>query len=397
MSICRRTLTIALRHPLYLAIYIGFLSVMGVLLMGEVGGSPTADAADPVRARIALIDRDGSAVARELAAALAESDELVAVDDEPLALQDALATGNVDAVLIVPDSFGEDLTTAAREDRNLPELEVATGSDIQAAVLASQRASRVASLIAGAAALEPHASADHALADMRELVAVAPDVEAIDAPESSTAASRLAFYLTFSSYTVTSSVIVVAGVVLSTLNAPDVRRRHLAAPVSTWRMGAGSIAGCAVLTLGVCAWVAMVGVSVSGAGELLPGATPQIALALAALVAFSLVPLALAYTLTQCGFREEALNAIANLGGMVMSFLGGAWMPLALMDEGVQAVARLTPTFWMYDAVTCALGARTVTPQVMATVGVDLGIIVLFAGAVVSAGLVVSRLRVRAA
>lgn len=395
MNICRRTLTIALKHPLYLAIYIGFLSVMGVLLMGEVGGSPAADAADPVRARIALIDRDGSAVARELAAALAESDELVAVDDEPLALQDALATGNVDAVLIVPDSFGEDLMTAAREDRDLPELEVATGSDIQATVLASQRASRVASLIAGAAALEPRASADHVLAGMREPVAVTPDVEVIDAPESSTAASRLAFYLAFSSYTVTSSVIVVAGVALSTLNAPDVRRRHLASPVSTWRMGAGSIAGCALLTLGVCAWVAMVGVSVSGAGELLPGATPQIALALAALVAFSLVPLALAYTLTQCGFREEALNAIANLGGMVMSFLGGAWMPLALMDEGVQAVARLTPTFWMYDAVTCALGARTVTPQVMATVGVDLGIIVLFAGAVVSAGLVVSRLRVR--
>ena len=395
MNICRRTLAIALRHPLYLAIYIGFLSVMGVLLMGEVGGSPAAAAADPVRARIALIDRDGSAVARELAAALAESDELVAVDDEPLALQDVLATGNVDAVLIVPDSFGEDLVTAARENRDLPELEVATGSDIQAAVLASQRASRVVSLIAGAAALEPHASADHVLADMRELVAVAPDVEVIDAPESSAAASRLAFYLTFSSYTVTSSVIVVAGVVLSTLNAPDVRRRHLAAPVSTWRMGAGSIAGCAVLTLGVCAWVAMVGVFVSGAGELLSDATPQIALALAALVVFSLVPLALAYTLTQCGFREEALNAIANLGGMVMSFLGGAWMPLALMDEGMQAVARLTPTFWMYDAVTCALGARTVTPQVMATVGVDLGIIVLFAGAVASAGLVVSRLRIR--
>lgn len=67
------------------------------------------------------------------------------------------------------------------------------------------------------------------------------------------AASRLAFYLTFSSYTVTSSVIVVAGVVLSTLNAPDVRRRHLASPVNTWRMRASSIAGCAVLTLGACA------------------------------------------------------------------------------------------------------------------------------------------------
>lgn len=80
---------------------------------------------------------------------------------------------------------------------------------------------------------------------------------------------------------------------------------------------------------------------------------------------------------------------------MVMSFLGGAWVPLSLMGANVQAVARLTPTFWMYDAVTCALGARTVTPQVLVSVGVDLGIIALFAVAIVSAGLVAARLRVR--
>lgn len=118
-------------------------------------------------------------------------------------------------------------------------------------------------------------------------------------------------------------------------------------------------------------------------------------MALTSLAVFSLVPLALAYTLTQCGLREEALNAIANLGGMVMSFLGGAWVPLSLMGPGAQAAARFSPTFWMYDAVTCALGARAVTPQVMVTVGVDLGIIALFAAAIVSTGLVASRLRVR--
>ena len=44
MNICKRAIIIALRHPLYLAIYIGFLSAMGVLLMGEVG---TAQAPRP--------------------------------------------------------------------------------------------------------------------------------------------------------------------------------------------------------------------------------------------------------------------------------------------------------------------------------------------------------------
>ena len=196
-------------------------------------------------------------------------------------------------------------------------------------------------------------------------------------------------------YTVTSSIVVVAGVVLSTLNKPDVRRRQLAAPVSSWRMGFESIAGCAVLALGVCAWVALVGIGASGAGALLSSAGAQVALAIASLCAFALVPLSLAYTLAQFGFREEALNAIANLGGMIMSFLGGAWVPLSLMGANVQAVAHFTPTFWMYDAVTCALGAQEVNASVLATVGIDLGIIALFAVAIVSAGLVAARLRVR--
>ena len=66
MNICKRALTIALRHPLYLIIYIGFLSSMGVVLMGEVGGSGAREATEVPRARIALVDRDGSAVAQSL-------------------------------------------------------------------------------------------------------------------------------------------------------------------------------------------------------------------------------------------------------------------------------------------------------------------------------------------
>lgn len=396
MNICKRALLIALRHPLYLVIYIGFLSTMGVLLMGEVSEDQTL-ALEPARTRIALVDRDGSDVSAGLAEALAKTDELVSVEDEPLELQDALACGRVDAVLIVPAGFGDELMAAAREARDLPELEIATGSDAQAAALAGQRASRWTSLVTAHAALESGADGAAAVNAALTTTNLEPTVEVLESNKESSAASRLAFYLTFSSYTLTSSVIVVAGVVLAALGEADVRRRQLASPVSSWRMGLGSIAGCGVLTLGVVAWVIAVGMANSGADALLPNAAPQVTLALVSFLVFSLVPLALAYTLAQCGFGEEALNAIANLGGMVMSFLGGAWVPLSLMGAGVQAVARFTPTFWMYDAVTCALGARTVTPQVLATVGVDLGIIALFVAAIVSVGLVVSRLRMREA
>ena len=130
MNICKRALTIALRHPLYLIIYIGFLSSMGVVLMGEVGGSGAREATEVPRARIALVDRDGSAVAQSLEEMLFQTDELITVADEPLALQDALATGKADAVLVIPAGFGDALMDAARTGGDLPELEAATGGDI---------------------------------------------------------------------------------------------------------------------------------------------------------------------------------------------------------------------------------------------------------------------------
>ena len=397
MNICKRALTIALRHPLYLIIYIGFLSVMGATFMGQIGTDVVETSTDyqAVGARIALVDRDGSAVSEALYDALSGTDELIDVEDETFALQDALATSQVDAVMIVPAGFGEDLLDAAHTGRGLPELEVATGGDMQAAALATQRASRWVSLVAAQAALEPSLGMNEVLDAVDEASAAEPDIEMIEVSQGDSAATRFAFYLTFSSYTLTSSVVVVAGVVLATLNRPDVRRRQLASPVSTMRHGAMSIAACAILTLGVCAWVSTVGIAVSGAASLFATAPVQIVLAIVSLVVFSTVPLSMAYTLSQCGFGEEALNAIANMVGMVMSFLGGAWVPLSLMSEGVRAVAHFTPTFWMYDAITTALGAKTVTPQVLGTVATDLGIMLLFTVAIVSAGLVASRLRIR--
>ena len=79
------------------------------------------------------------------------------MDDEPTVLQDVLAKDQADIVLVIPAGFGEQLIDAAHAGQDLPQLNMAAGSDMQAAALASQRASRWASLVAAQAALEPAA------------------------------------------------------------------------------------------------------------------------------------------------------------------------------------------------------------------------------------------------
>ena len=81
------------------------------------------------------------------------------MDDEPLALQDSVATGAVDCLVVLPAGFEEDLIADARAGRDPAPLEVAYGTDVQAGALAATATSRWVSLAAQAAALEPGATA----------------------------------------------------------------------------------------------------------------------------------------------------------------------------------------------------------------------------------------------
>lgn len=397
MSICKYALLIARRHPFYLSIYVVFLSIMGVFMLGSSPGDDAAavseDGMGAYRSQIAFIDRDDSELSRALREHMRATDELVDVPDESYALQDALATSQVDAVLIVPGGFGDALLRAARSEDELPGIEVAYGDDIQAGALAAQRAERWLSLVASEAALSADSQGEDLIAAARDDISHVASVEIVQMESGETPASRLSFYFTFSSYSIMSSVVVVVGVVFAALSEPEVRRRQLASPVSTWSQGAQALAGCALLTLFVCIWIAVVGLVASGAYVMIPSSPVQVALAFTALFAFALTPFSLAYLLSQLGFREEGLNSIANIGGMVVSFLGGAWMPLSLLDENVQAVARFTPTYWMGDAVQTALDAPAVTPELLGTVTVDIGIVLLFAVALASIGFAVARSR----
>ncbi len=42
---------------------------------------------------------------------------------------------------------------------------------------------------------------------------------------------------------------------------------------------------------------------------------------------------------------------------MLMTFLGGAWMPLSLMGSAVQTAAHFVPTYWVNDAIGKALAS----------------------------------------
>ena len=375
MSTFRSALRVAWRHPVYLVSYLAILSLMSVLVGRLVADQAAAapSSYEPVRASVAVVDEDGSDLSRALASWAGGRFELVETNGAQ-EVQDALARSLVDCVLVLPQGFGQKLLGAAHTGDDLPNVQATYGADVQTGVLAAQEASQWVSLAGSAAVLEPDAGAcavgELATQAMGQRADVATLTNA-DAGDVRTSAGATT-YFNFSAYPIMSSVVVTVGLVLSVFSESEVRRRQGCAPVSPARLDASLLGGCLVLALGAWAWTSVLGLAV---------------------FAISLTPLSLAFMLSRLGLREQGLNAAGNIGGMVLTFLGGAWVPLSLMSEEVRTVAHFVPTYWVSDAVTTLLGASALTASDLARVGTDIGVATLFAVAIAALGLALSRAR----
>ena len=394
MSTFKTALRMALAHPLYLLIYTVFISLLGVFIAASVSwNSSQLTEYKPYDANVIVVDRDDSDLSRALTKHLGSRFELVTgVGDDMYNLADALsksnsAKGSADCVFFIPEGFEGDLVAAARAGESLPKLDVTYGAGTMAAALSSAEASRWISLAGAVAALEPAASngdvakaAEHAAAKRAEIDQVKVD---------STAAATLESYFNFGAYAIISSVIVSVGLVFSGMNEPERVRRMDAGPISERQRSLAVFAAAAVIT--VCIWFvsSMMGV-VGFAGAVAEVGVGRVCLALAATFSLACTPLAVGFALSSLGAREELLNGVGNLLGMLMTFLGGAWMPLSLMGPAVQTVAHFVPTYWVNDAIGKAL-ASDLTSAVLGDIACDLGVTVLFAAAIAAAGLALAR------
>ncbi len=381
-------------HRIYLLIYLVVMSLMGVFVASQ-SIPPSTDGSMPeAPAAVAVIDRDGSAVSRGLAAYLGREAELVEVADTQRALQDAVAQESVDCLLVVPAGYGDALVEAARTGVEAPALESSLSTSGAAGLLAQIQAQGWLQAVYG--------FVDTLGATPEEAVELADQTteagaEASVAPVSEgtrTLQQRLALrvYLAFSEYPIFAAATVCIAVLMRALNQRDVRERILVAPTHAFAHSLQVFGACMLVSLVCWLWIGGLGLVLFG-GEL-PRTDPgQVGVALLALLAYALFAGGVGFLLGQLGIGEEAANAIANIGGMVLSFLGGAWVGLDMMPPAVLDVARFTPSYWTVTAID---GSIVELDSLGAALGA-VGIVALFALAVVAAAVAVGRAKLREA
>lgn len=392
MRVFKYALTVCARHPIYLIIYVGFLSLMGLFMAGGLTFGGESDDFEATRVPFTVVDRDGGAIAAGLAAFLDGQGEAVEVPDEARALQDAVATGRTNYLLIIPEGYGEAFMEAARSGAEAPDLECVFSFESMQGMLVDTQVTQYLGLLRAAAALAPDASQDAVVARADAAAEAKASVEVAQAPEAAVGADRFVFYLMWSTYPLTAAIVVTVGTIMGAFNRTDVRRRVLVSAESGLAVGLGKAAAGAVVTIGVWAAIMAVGlVAFADAAACLPPAT--LALALLAELLFALTPLSLGFLLGQLGASEMTSNSVGNIVGMVITFFGGVWVSLSLLPEAVRVVAAFSPVYWLTEALDACVTAGTDSAAALASALPCLGILLLFAGALFAAALVAGRLR----
>ncbi|MFR7669714.1 MAG: hypothetical protein ACLU0O_02160 [Collinsella sp.] len=390
MSTFKTALRMALAHPFYLLIYTVFISLMGVFIAASVSwNSSQLTEYEPYDTNVIVVDRDNSDLSRALTKHLGSRFELVTgVGDGTYDLADALsksnsAKGSADCVFFIPEGFER-----PRCSRSRGRVSAQTRCDLRCrhhgggALVCRGLALDLARGRCGAR-LEP--AAPTAMLPRRPSM---PPPKRAEVRSSRSGLTRLPPPPRSSRTSTWCVRDYLVGHRIGGIGVLGHERARARASPYGCRPGLRAPAlACRVPRLpphrlhlvcvehdgrrGLCRRGCRVGVG-------------RVCLALASTFELACTHLDVGFELSSLGARDEMLNGVVNLLGMLMTFLGGAWMPLSLMGSAVQTVAHFVPTYWVNDAIGKAL-ASDLTSTVLGDIACDLGVTVLFTAAAIAA------------
>lgn len=392
MQVFKCAMRIIRRNMVYLLVYVVGLSFMGVGIASATT-VPSPGEFERVQLNYAVIDRDGSDVSEAIGEFLSLYGERVELADDPGAMQDAVAKNSVEYVLVIPNGYGDAFERAARNGDELPRMEV-TYSYLEASgTFFDESVDNCLGMLATRLYASPDMDVSDAAGGVVRDAADQVQVEVL--PSSTTAAQsrRFCVYLQFSSYALFASVVACVGVVISTMRRTDVRRRQSCAPVSSLANNVQTALASLMVVLFACLWTLLLGLVVFWESAMAAGAA-SVALMGLSLFVFALVPLGIAFFIGTLGASSAMSNAIGNITGLVISFLGGVWVPLDITGDFVRTIAMFLPGVWFTSSLDVAAngvkGIDTLAPYVA-----DLAVLVLYAVLFLLLGLLAGRLRQR--
>ncbi|MDE6636249.1 MAG: ABC transporter permease, partial [Lachnospiraceae bacterium] len=233
----------------------------------------------------------------------------------PEGFQDAVLEGNTAEILEIyniPGTMAANIVTAQADNYiNILSSYTAAGIDIQ-----------------------------DALTKTSETINTQADVSFIT--ESGESESPLSIFLTYIAYVFVAIAINGISPIIQVFNKPQIRKRINCSSYKLSKLNSGLIAGISLFGIGVCAVFSVLALITHGS-ELL---SLKGLLSIANMIVYMTVSLSLAYLIGSVTQSANIISMLANILGLGFSFLGGIFVPIEFLGDGIIKIAHFLPSYW---------------------------------------------------
>lgn len=284
---------------------------------------------------IGVDNQDKGKLGEALVSYLEKKNDIKEIPKEREELLDAMYYRNIQYVLIIPEDFTEKFLAGERD--GVLEGTVVPGNNTAylAGMEIDEFLQNLGMYIDGG--YDPEQAAQQALDTMSKESKV--EFLSVSDKEEKPAA---AYYFDYIPYIFLCVMVVSLSNVLMIFNEKNLDARNRCSAMSFFKrnlqMILGSV-GIMLLEYGifmVVAWIMYPNYMGSFRGILSMGNA----------LAFMLVCLSIAFLVGRQAKDDAQLNMFANVVGLAFSFLGGVFVPVDLMNKGMQKVAKYVPSYW---------------------------------------------------
>lgn len=331
---------------------------------------------------ITVVDRDGSEASRALEDYLYDRQQANPLPDDRETLQDSLYRRTTWYILYIPAGYGASLA----DGQPLALESVGVPGSYQTAYLDSQVAAWAGAVQAYlAAGFPPGEALAGAVTD------TGLQVEASLTSRQSERMASVYYYFIYLCYGLSMVMIFGLAPALLAVNRREVLARVNASALPLRRRNGQLALGALALAAAVLVAFLIVALVLYRDGLLSAGGV----LCMVNAFVFLLFATALALLIGQVSKSSIMVTALANVTVMGMCFLGGIFVQPDLLGPGMQVVAKFMPFYWYAQVVRTASGLGEGVSQSLAPILEGIGIQLIFALALVSAALLVSRQKQR--
>ncbi len=290
---------------------------------------------------LAIINYDSSNLIDNFIEYIDDNAELVEVNNNEKDIQDALYNNKVDAILIVPENFTEELIAG-----NEPTIEIKKSL---------QNASEYTQILVNRYFKIANIYAKSGMSEEQIISTIEKDIQnEIEVQISSMQKSdleKLAIFYSFENYAFLSIFIFIIGTIMCIFNKETIRKRNAVSKLKARSFSNQLFLGHLILALAI--WAIFVLVSVVIYKDLM--FTMNGLLLIINSLFFTITATSMAYLIGSLIRNQNVISGVQNIVSLGLSFISGCFVPVEFLDANIVNFSKIFPSYWFiqgnYDIV----------------------------------------------